>query len=244
MINVARLPAIACSVLAGCATAPLPTYEWVDEPTAINIMRQRAESMTALTAECRILLHRDDGESIHLDGVMLLAPPAAARIRAWKIGRPVFDLLLRDDRLWFAMGDGEDSVEEARFLGLSPRALADAISLIIAQAITRDSTAVEITSDHMILERPNWQDVLILRGEIDRASLIPRRYSVVDASGVERYQLMLEDYAMVDGHVVPTRIWGTGDSGRFILHLSGIEVNGALEMAAFVPPSGAVEVPP
>jgi len=244
MIRVAKLPAIACSVLAGCATAPLPTYTWVDEATAINLMRQRAESITTLSAECRILLHRNDGESIHLDGVMLLAPPAAARIRAWKIGRPVFDLLLRDGRLWFAMGDGEDSMERARSLGLSPRALADAISLITTQAITHDSTAVEITSENMILKRPSWQNDLILHGEIDRASLTARRYSVVDASGVERYQLLLEDYAIVDGHPVPTRISGMGDSGRFVLHLSGVEVNGALEAAAFIPPSGAVEVQP
>ena len=53
-----------------------------------------------MSAECTITLTRPDGETVKLDGAIVTRNPGWVRLRAWKLGRAVFDLTLQPAGLW------------------------------------------------------------------------------------------------------------------------------------------------
>lgn len=77
--------------------------------------------------------------------------------------------------------------------------------------------------------------------EIDRKTLLARRYRVFDASGVVVFTLDLGRYRLMDGMAFPTRIEALAQHGRIEIALHDAELNGDLEPTVFHPPRRAVK---
>jgi outer membrane lipoprotein-sorting protein len=73
------------------------------------------------------------------------------------------------------------------------------------------------------------------RCSIDRSTLTPREYVLKDHSGTSRFSLSLRNYGQLNGIVWPQTIEAVSDSGRILIELRDIEINGELPATAFHP---------
>jgi hypothetical protein len=88
---------------AGCAHFPdkkIPPVKYADTNDALRIVRERSATVRTLAATGTITLSRPNGESVRLDLAMVSRKPDDLRLRAWKLGRAVFDLTLTRDGAW------------------------------------------------------------------------------------------------------------------------------------------------
>ena len=119
--------------MAGCSTAPpehLPTYTWVDGPTAVRTLCERSGAVKTVSAECVLTLTRSNGESVRLDGAIAMQLPATVRLRAWKFGQAVFDLTLKPDGLWVQSSRNSSPNDPMLPAGLSAAKMAHAWSIL------------------------------------------------------------------------------------------------------------------
>ena len=69
---------------------------------------------------------------------------------------------------------------------------------------------------------------------IDRKTLTPRRYTLLDEAGKRRFELLLSDYGMVGGKPWPMKIEALSERGRIVVELHDLEMNGGVTEGAFV----------
>jgi outer membrane lipoprotein-sorting protein len=238
-------PLVAAATLfaaAGCARKPpptdLPTYAGLGDAAALKVLAERAAAVKALSAECRLTLTRPDGQSVRLDGAVVMQPPDRLRLRAWKFNQAVFDLTLTPDGLW-VMTPGD----EARREKVMPASLG-------AAQFGREWA---ILNGAFFLERDliaggdrRWLDVRRRLGDgrtilcrVDRRTLTPRRYEMRDASGDVRFRLALSDYRVVSGIPWPMALAARSGDGRIDVRMKGVELNQELAASAFRPPRRA-----
>src|SRR5437773_772620 len=95
---------VVVALLAGCATREkLPPVSFRDERQALDILIRRADTVKTVSSQGLITLQRPDGESVRLDLAMVRAGGAGGdrlRLRAWKLGRAVFDLTMNGEDVW------------------------------------------------------------------------------------------------------------------------------------------------
>ena len=96
--------------LAGCAArrpveSNLPTYGRLDPAAALRMLAERSASVRSVSAQAGLTLTRADGQSVNLDGAVVMAPPGRVRLRAWKFNQAIFDLTLTPDGLWVLTPD-------------------------------------------------------------------------------------------------------------------------------------------
>ncbi len=247
--------ALPLTLLAGCA-APLPTHAWAGPEEAMEVLRQRAASVRTLQSSARVVLTRADGETVHLDAALVARFPDRLRLRAWKLGRAVFDLTYAPEGLWLATGPEMGAGTEG--LDASTAGFARAWSLFSADFFspamatiprddggpTRPTFTVERRPDP---GRPG-EATAVGRGglivcEVDRATLTPRRYTALDGAGSPRSTLVLDGYRDFDGILWPTRIHADSEGGSVVVWLDSARFNEELPAGAFVPPAGAVKRP-
>lgn len=262
------------ATLGGCARpAQLPTYPSMSAESALGLMAARQQTIKTFTARADLVLTRPDDQpgarqSVSLEGVLIARPPEALRLRAWKLGRAVLDLTVDGPSAWImTAGDDPSGAPE----GASAAQVRGALDLLgpayfrAAREVTGPLPAgLAVAGDAQALwtsgpalGRP---DALC---EIDRSTLTPRRFVVVDESGTIRAEMLLSTYALVPVGsepaaaagppprgktvAVPMRIevraGGGGGDGRgggvIEIELSEVEINGTLEPGAFVPPARA-----
>jgi hypothetical protein len=78
---------------------------------------------------------------------------------------------------------------------------------------------------------------------VDRATLTPRRYSLVDPQGQERFTLSMDRYAVTGGIPWAHRLTAVSGDGRVVVNLSSVEINGEIGPDAFRPPRRAEKLP-
>jgi hypothetical protein len=82
------------------------------------------------------------------------------------------------------------------------------------------------------------------KSDVDRATLTPRRYRMLDPAGRERFTLALEEYQQFDGGVAfPTRFTASSDEGGIFVALHDVEMNQPPSPDAFTPPRRAERQP-
>ena len=83
------------------------------------------------------------------------------------------------------------------------------------------------------------QDDATVRCEVDRRTLTPRKYVLLDRAGVTRFTLELSDFRGDSGIAFPFRFVATSEDGTITVALREVELNGELAEAAFIPPTRA-----
>src|SRR6185437_7121635 len=188
---------LALSVLAaGCATAPpenLPAYRWIDDQAALKSLCERSQSVHTVSAECVLTLIRPNGDSVRLDGAVVMRLPASVRMRAWKFSQAVFDLTLTPEGLWIESPPDPDRREKMLPASVNAAKMARAWAVVSGEFFCDPDVRIE---DHggaqfQVQGRIEGQRVIC---NIARATLTPRTYAVLDSGGVVRFKLTLDHY--------------------------------------------------
>jgi hypothetical protein len=232
-------------LLAGCAAHPprenLPAVQWSTDADALRVLRARADAVKTVTATGDITLSRNrGGDSVRLDLAMVAQDPGHLRLRAWKLGRAVFDLTLTPDGLWLLTPDDPSLKQKARSGGLDAAKLARSWATFSGALFDRSDLAIRHGGRSLEVTAPS-DDVTIIC-DVDNRTLTPRRYEVKDRNGVTRFTLQLSGYRMIGDIPYPTRYDATSDSGTLRIDLREVELNTDLAPAAFTPPRRAEKV--
>lgn len=230
-------------LIVGCAPAErLPTYPWTDARSALHRLAERSRAVHTASAECAITLTRPDGESVRLDGALVMKPPGSVRLRAWKFNQAVFDLTLTPDGIWVLTPDDPERREKVLPASVNAGKMARAWALFAGDFFASDDLVVRDTGGPRFQVERNIEGQRVVC-EVERATLTPRRYTVMDQAGAARFTLIAERYEDIHGIVWPVRLDARSDSGRIQIELHDVELNGELAPNAFVPPRRAQRVP-
>ena len=240
------------ALMAGCAqhrraTARdderLPPYAWADEQTALRDLAERSAAVRTASAACDLTLTRPDGESVRLDGAVALSPPDRLRLRAWKFSRAVFDLTLRPDGLWVLAPDDAGRRRQVLPAALDAATFGREWAFLFGGFFAAPDLEAQVRGDELVVRRtlPDGRSVVC---DVDRATLTPRRYRMLDPAGQTRFTLVLEGYREFDGGLTfPTHFTATSDEGGIDVTLRDVELNQSLPDDAFVPPRRAERQP-
>lgn len=233
-------------VLGGCARRgggeAVPRYPAMSGGEAVRVLAVRARDVRTVSAEGLLTMTRPDGESVRLDAVMVMEPPGKVRVRAWKFGQAVFDLTLNEDGLYLVTMDDPSRAAQLKRAGVSAGQLARAWGLLSGGFF--DSPKLVVTEEGRVLRVRGESDGRVVVCEVDRATLTPRRYVMLDDQGRERFTLTLDRYRTEDGGVAwPGRLTARSESGQVVVEYRDVELNGELAPGAFVPPKRAERLP-
>ena len=237
----APLPLLALVLLAGCASRRgenLPPIRFGDEREALGILVRRADAVKTVSSQGTITLQRPNGESVRLDLAMVRAGREKLRLRAWKLGRAVFDLTMNGDEVWLFTPEDPSLKKKARSAGLTAKQLAENFNLLSGDLFRRPDVAIRDAVAKLMVSAA--QGDATVRCEVERRTLTPRKYVMVDPAGIARFTLELSDYRLLAGDVpFPFRYIATSDEGKIAIALREVELNGELAEGAFIPPKRA-----
>jgi outer membrane lipoprotein-sorting protein len=229
-------------IVTGCApsrppAAPLPVYPAMDPAAALQILQARAEQIHTLSGTCSLVLTRANGESVQLDGAVVLAPPDRLRLRAWKAGQVVFDLTLRPDGLWIET-PGDPQAKDRILPATNNAAQLGKELLEFTGGFFGDAVVDSATADSIVYRKGS------VFCRVDRATLTPVKYWVVDSDGTVRFTLGLSDYRQWGGVLWAGHLLAVEAGGNTMdIEFDNVEINSTLAAGAFVPPRRAEKRP-
>jgi hypothetical protein len=229
----------------GCAKSfreDIPTYPNMEVSASIDVLVAQAKKVHTLNGQGLITLTRPDGQSVRLDAAMAMQPPERARFRAWKFGRGIFDLTVTPDGVWAVIPDDPGRKEQIHSAGVSAAKLAKTWSVLSGGFFERGGLATEERGGKLIVRRQGPDEPVVVC-EVDRRTLTPRKYSVLDDAGKARFTLSMDHYRQYGDVVWPTRLIAVSEGGTVEIVLNEVEVNPELPPRAFVPPSRAEKLP-
>jgi hypothetical protein len=232
---------------AGCAHKPtgreaLPTVHYKDDADALRILRERAAAIKTVSSRGTITFIRPDGESVRMDLAMVSQPPDRLRLRAWKLGRAIFDLTLTPDGLWLLAPDDPSLRQKVEKANVGAAEIARNWSILSGAFFNRGNLKIERQPNDLLLTAPHDHD-LTLRCYVDARVLVPWLYQLLDPQNKTRFSLNLDDYRMIGNSPYPHRIQADSESGRITVQLADVELNEDLAPAAFKPPRRAERLP-
>ena len=247
MRRVATLLLLLAFAATGCAHRPtgresLPTVQYSDTADAMRILRERAAAVKTVSSDGTITFIRPDGASVRMDLAMVSQPPDHLRLRAWKLGRAIFDLTMTPQGLWLLAPDDPSLRQKVEKANVGAAEIARNWSMLSGEFFDRSDVKVERKSKDLLLTAPHEHD-LTLRCDIDARALVPWLYLLQDAHGKTHFSLNLDDYRMIGGTPYPHRIQADSESGRIVVQLQEVELNQDLAPAAFKPPRRAEKLP-
>ena len=227
----------------GCAPhEPIPTYPPADPHASLQIIRDRWSQRESISGSGAITL--DDakaGGAARLDAAFVFAPPDRARVRAWKFGQAVLDLTVTGEATWLYVprGGGDDRAAQLRAASADAgRAVRDWLGLLFGE-LDAPGASVTASASKLLVTRPARDGALRLVCTIDRATLTPRRYELIDPlTGQRRFDLTLAQYRQAGPTVWPMQIVATSESGRIIVEMRDVRIDDA-PPDAFRPPARA-----
>ncbi len=230
---------LATLTFTACATDPLPTFPGLDASSAVSVAASR-HAAPPLRATGSVTLTRVDGDTVTLDAALVARGTDHARLRAWKFGQAAFDLTLTPEELWiFADRDPREPGDP--FLGLTRRDFARLWSLHRAAFFETPPALIRDDQEAIVVER--LIDSVRVRCTIDRPTLTPRLYEILDDSGSPVARLALDRYRLLDGAPFPMRSVASGDGGSIETDLDSVEIDREIPDAVFTPPARAVRQP-
>ncbi len=172
-----------------------------------------------------------------MDGALVMHNPDRVRLRTWKFNRAVFDLTLNDQGLWVWTMD--DPARRDQVLPASLRA-ADFLKQLTMFTggffLDEPAPHPRLNGNLLVLTRETATGTL--RCEVDRATLTPRRFYLVEKD-VQRFELKMSAYREINGVAWPTKMEAISEMGRVLVQQRDVEINGELAEGAFVPPARA-----
>jgi hypothetical protein len=235
----------ACVLVLSACTSDLPTYPWMSDRAALEVVSTRLESVHTVSASADVVLTSSRGGTVSMDGAFASKPPTKARLRAWKFGNPVLDITVLPEGTWMFLSerDGSDSAASGK---MAAQGVARALELLSGTYFAKARVLHdESTRSRMVLVGPalGQEDVWC---EVDRTTLTPRvfRMAVADPAGAGRtVELHLDGYKAVGGVAWSTRMRFISPEGDILLRLGDVELNGDLAVQALVPPARANKLP-
>ncbi len=226
---------------------PVPARSTADE---LHALADRAGRVRTVAAAGTFDLAGADGQRATYAVAVSIALPDRARLTATAGGRPAFDLTVRPDGVWLAAaGTGTDGRPSAAAVaGADAAGLARALTSLLSPAFFADpANAATDTGDELTITRgrPNESAVAC---HVDRRTLTPTRYELLDAVGATRFTLDLADWHAAPGGAAggaawPWRATAAEAAGRVALTMSAVTVNADLPADATTPPAGAERLP-
>ena len=229
------------ALLVGCAQHEhLPPVAWHTDADALHSLADRATRVHTVTAQGLLTMQQPNGQSVRLDIAMVRDNARHLRLRAWKLGRAVFDFTVTPDGVWLLMPDDpsiRDRVSKARS-GVTK--LADTFSILDGALFSNPKAVLRDTGKMLICTA--LIDAMQVHCEIDRDTLVPRTYIIKDDQGIDQFKLALAGYHMIGDLPFAELYTATSDMGTMIISLNDIELNTDLAPAAFIPPHRAEKV--
>jgi hypothetical protein len=235
---------------AGCAHVPkenLPTFPRVDAAEALQVLRQRNQAVRTVSGTGLLTLTRPNGQSVRLDAAVAMQGRDHVRLRAWKLGRAVFDLTSTPDGVFLYTAEDPSIRERVRRSGLDAAELARTLQLLGGGFFDSSDLRSEERGSQFVFTRGGGGGgggATDLSCAVDRDTLTPRRFTLRDDT--QTTQLTLDLGAYVDhgnGSVYPRRFVARSADGRVTLDLRDVELNSELPPKAFVPPRRAEKLP-
>ncbi|MBL9030695.1 MAG: hypothetical protein JNM80_03190 [Phycisphaerae bacterium] len=250
--------AAAAALVGACAPRALPTFEWRGVEAATEVLSRRAREVRTVRSECSVYLAKPDGSTLGLDGALAAAPPERMRLRTWKLGQAALDVTIRPGEVWLATpeGRGPEVGNGGEASGSWAGKFAEGWRLMAGGFFDSPAEWVEDSggATFVLVRRLGEARVAC---EVDRRRLVPIAYRVLDETGVVRFTLRLEDYAVhgeasedagagagAEGAIVwPGRVVAVTPQGRVTIRMRDPEFNTELVGSVFDPPRGAVRQP-
>ena len=227
-------------LLGGCASR-LPVYPSMSDADALATIADRQESVKTISAECDLDLTDAHGQRVALDGVLVAELPGKVRLRAWKFGQAVFDLTLKDGNAWAMVPEDGPGAGRVDAQALPSRQVHEAMNLLgpmyFRSAIAASGDRATLRAQGSAFGRSD------VECEVERRTLTPRRYVVAGDDGVTQSELVLDQYALVDGIAWPMRMRLRSATGEVLVRFRDLELNGEVPAGAFTPPSRAKALP-
>jgi hypothetical protein len=221
------------TLLAACTSRPpLPRHPSMAADEALQLIAERLESVRTISATCDMVMTDAAGQTVRLDGAIAAEAPSRVRLRAWKLGRVVFDVTMLDGRVWLMLPEGhEGNVQTKDFLEVAE---------LMGAAFFRAAVVVpaELTAQRLVVSGWGLGESAILC-EIDRPTLTPRIYTVLGRPR-EEASVILDRYAVMGGVPWPMRIQVNRSSGEVVVIFRDVEINSSLPEGALAPPRRAV----
>jgi outer membrane lipoprotein-sorting protein len=231
--------------LTGCANKDeesIPTSPLTDPATTLHELANRAKQVHTLSGEGLITLTRPDGQSVRLDAAIIMRPPDYARVRAWKFNRALFDLTVTPDGVWAVTPDDPQRKDQMKSAGVSAAKLAKTWSVLSGGFFDDPGLTAEDHGPQLLIRRTTSGEPTVVC-EVNRDTLTPRRYLMLDDAGKQRFSLTLSRYKQFGQIVWPTRLIAESEGGNVEVELRDIQINPDLPDAAFVPPRRAEKLP-
>jgi hypothetical protein len=178
---------------------------------------------------------------MRFDAAIVAAPPDRLRLRAWKLGRAVFDMTLTPDGVWLLTPDDPSIREKVRSASHGTGEFARQWSLLSGAFFDRQDLVITRLPRDLLFTAP--QGDLLLRCDVDPRTLVPCLYTLQDQQGKVHFTLNLDSYALINSIPTARRLQAESAQGRIVVQLDEIELNGELAPAAFVPPRRAEKLP-
>lgn len=232
------LAVLALLLLGGCASTALPTYPWTDHDTAIEIMSRRARQLRTLSARCDLTMENPQG-TVNLDAAIAMRKPGELRLRAWKFSQAVFDLTVNGEGVFVAVAEEASRPDRATMTRMSAHRFARAWSVFNGDAFAGGSIMIQDKGGASFVVRETASEDTTILCTVDRATLTPTKYELLDEEGTIRFTLKLERYRQYGSVLFPTLVSGQSKAGAFTAQLSDVLVNQNLPDNSFVPPGRA-----
>lgn len=230
---------LAMFALIGCARKEnIPSYPMMSETESLDLIKQRSQDVRDVSGQGTVMLTDAKNNSVRMDAAFVFAPPNRARVRAWKFGQAILDLTLTKDETWLFLPRRDDHADQIKTASTeTSRALREWLKLL-AGDLSASGATITSTSREITITRPAEQDGQRIVCTIDRATLTPRKYELIDAQSRSHFSLTLSRYQTLGATVWPTQIEASGGTGRIEIVLRELLLNNAPE-AAFKPPARA-----
>jgi len=220
----------------------IPTFPLLDAPTSLQTLAQRARLVRTLSGEGLITLTKPTGESVRLDAAIVMRPPNEARVRAWKFGRAMIDLTVTTPGVWAVTPDDPERKEQLKSAGMNAGKLAKTWSVLSGGFFSDSNLSAEVRGSKLIVRRQITAEPTVVC-VVDRATLTPRKYILLDDVGKERFSLTLSRYRQFGEIAWPMRLIALSEGGTVEVELREVEINPELAENAFVPPRRAEKLP-
>lgn len=228
--------------LSGCAQEHLPIYAPADEVTSLHILAQRTGRVHTVSGSGVLEMTQPDGQSIRLDFAVALRPPNKARLRAWKFGQAIFDLTLTPEGVWLESSRDEAHKDRATAAGITAAQVAKMWSLLSGGFFEDPNLTAHNGDGQLIVRRVRSGEPTVIC-QVNRNTLTPRRYEMLDEHGTVRFSLTLDHYKDFDSVVWPMHMAATSEQGKIVVDMNDVDLNSELPAMAFQPPRRAEKLP-
>jgi hypothetical protein len=216
----------------------LPTFTAQDASAEIQTLISRSKNLKDISGSGTLQLTQPDGQSVVFDLAVAMQPPDRARIRAWKMGMAVLDLTVLPDSVWLETSQQGQRKTQITDIGDTAARITRALSFLNGGFFDDPAVTGKDVGDQLILTQQKPGEPVVTC-TVDRATLSPRQFRMVDSTGVERFSLKLEGYKESNGAIWPRKVTANSAAGTVVVSLDDVDMNSGLSADAFKPPAGA-----